>query len=80
MSVTIPVKPTTQGRTSTDFTTWLWSRWFVAAVVAIGSMQVMIMMDGTVELLALPKMQNELGLSNAELSWVITAYMLTLAG
>lgn len=80
MSETIPAKPTEQDRTSTGFRVWLRSRWFVAAVLAIGTMQVMIGLDGTVELLALPKMQNELRLSDSELSWVIIAYTLTFGG
>jgi EmrB/QacA subfamily drug resistance transporter len=55
-------------------------RWFVAAVTAIGSMQLLSMMDGTIAVVALPNIQNELGLSDAGRSWVITAYVLTFGG
>lgn len=56
------------------------SRPFVAVVVAIGGMQLMVAMDGPVAIFALPRIQNELGLSDAGRSWVITAYMLTFGG
>jgi EmrB/QacA subfamily drug resistance transporter len=56
------------------------SRRFIAAVVAIGGMQLLATMDSTVAIVALPKIQNELGLSDAGRSWVITAYVLTFGG
>jgi hypothetical protein len=37
-------------------------RWFVAAVTAIGAMQLLSVMDGTVAVVALPNIQNDLGL------------------
>ena len=40
----------------------------------------MAAMDGPVATFALPKIQNELGLSDAARSWVITAYALTFGG
>ncbi len=40
----------------------------------------MAAMDGPVAVFALPKIQNELGLSDAGRSWVITAYVLTFGG
>lgn len=49
-------------------------------IFAIGGVQLMSFMDGPVAVFALPKIQNELGLSNGERSWVITAYVLTFAG
>jgi EmrB/QacA subfamily drug resistance transporter len=55
-------------------------RQFLAAIIAIGGAQLMAMMDGPVAVFALPKIQNELGLSNAGRSWVITAYLLTYGG
>src|ERR1700741_5528215 len=76
----MPVKPTTPGRTSRYFPTRLPSRWFIAAVIAIGGMQLMATMDGMIAVVALPKIQNELGLSDAGRSWVITAYLLTFGG
>ena len=59
---------------------WLPSRRFVAAVIAIGGMQLLATMDSTVAIVALPKIQNELSLSDAGRSWVITAYVLTFGG
>ncbi|MBV9512907.1 MAG: MFS transporter, partial [Mycobacteriaceae bacterium] len=59
---------------------WLPSRRFVAAVVAIGGMQLLATMDSTVAIVALPRIQNELNLSDAGRSWVITAYVLTFGG
>jgi EmrB/QacA subfamily drug resistance transporter len=76
----MPVKPTTPGRTSRHVPSWLPSRWFIAAVIAIGGMQLMATMDGMIAVVALPKIQNELGLSDAGRSWVITAYVLTFGG
>ncbi|MDT5091871.1 MAG: hypothetical protein QOH60_1234 [Mycobacterium sp.] len=59
---------------------WLPSRKFIAAVVAIGGMQLLATMDSTVAIVALPKIQNQLNLSDAGRSWVITAYVLTFGG
>ena len=64
------------GRSST----WLPSRRFIAAVIAIGGMQLLATMDSTVAIVALPKIQDELSLSDAGRSWVITAYVLTFGG
>jgi EmrB/QacA subfamily drug resistance transporter len=61
-------------------TTWLPTRRFFAAVIAIAGMQLMATMDGTIAIVALPKIQNELSLSDAGRSWVITAYVLTFGG
>jgi EmrB/QacA subfamily drug resistance transporter len=59
---------------------WLPSRRFIAAMVAIGGMQLLATMDSTVAIVALPKIQNELNLTDAGRSWVITAYVLTFGG
>ena len=59
---------------------WLPSPRFLAAVVAIGGMQLLATMDSTIAIVALPKIQDELGLSDAGRSWVITAYVLTFGG
>ena len=56
------------------------SRRFIAAVVAIGGMQLLATMDSTVAIVALPRIQDELSLSDAGRSWVITAYVLTFGG
>src|SRR6476469_8974188 len=59
---------------------WLPSRRFFAAVIAIGGMQLLATMDSSVAIVALPKIQDELSLSDAGRSWVITAYVLTFGG
>ncbi|MBJ7399303.1 MFS transporter [Mycolicibacterium sp.] len=50
------------------------------AILAITGMQLMSTLDGTIVIVALPRMQAELGLSDAGKSWVITAYVLTFGG
>src|SRR5882672_11664637 len=75
----VHVGQSTIGRTSW-YPSWLPSRRFVAAVVAIGGMQLLATMDSTVAIVALPKIQDELNLSDAGRSWVITAYVLTFGG
>jgi EmrB/QacA subfamily drug resistance transporter len=67
-------------RTGWSRPAWLPSRRFIAAVVAIGGMQLLATMDSTVAIVALPKIQNDLNLSDAGRSWVITAYVLTFGG
>src|SRR6201988_1651998 len=59
---------------------WLPLRRFIGAVIAIGGMQLLATMDSTVAIVALAKIQNELSLSDAGRSWVITAYVLTFGG
>ena len=59
---------------------WLPSWGFLSAVIAIGGMQLLATMDSTVAIVALPRIQDELGLSDAGRSWVITAYVLTFGG
>jgi EmrB/QacA subfamily drug resistance transporter len=81
----VHMPPAHSAKTATDpagrsYPAWLLSRRFIAAVVAIGGMQLMATMDGTIAIVALPKIQNDLGLSDAGRSWVITAYVLTFGG
>lgn len=59
---------------------WVPSRRFFAAVIAIAGMQLLATMDSTIAIVALPHIQDELGLSDAGRSWVITAYVLTFGG
>ena len=51
-----------------------------AAIIAITGMQLMSTLDGTIVIVALPRMQSELELSDATKSWVITAYVLAFGG
>jgi EmrB/QacA subfamily drug resistance transporter len=76
----MPVEPTTLHHTRRPSSTRLSSRRFVVPVITIAVTQLMVLMDSSISLVALPKIQNELGLSDAGRSWVITAYMLTLGG
>jgi EmrB/QacA subfamily drug resistance transporter len=50
-------------------------RWWTLAAVAVGLF--MIMLDNTVVNVALPSIQNDLGMSPSELEWVFNAYALT---
>ncbi|WP_422748200.1 MFS transporter [Mycobacterium sp. WMMD1722] len=50
------------------------------AIVAITGMQLMSTLDGTIVIVALPRMQADLDLSDAAKSWVITAYVLAFGG
>src|SRR6201996_8868904 len=79
VSPTLPAE-TAPKRISKYYPAWMPSRRFIAAVVAIGGMQLLATMDSTVAIVALPKIQNELSLSDAGRSWVITAYVLTFGG
>ncbi len=74
------VKSTTPDEASRNSSTRLPPRRFIAAVIAIGGMQLMATMDGMIAVIALPRVQSELGLSAAGRSWVITAYVLTFGG
>lgn len=76
----VPAERSAVDRFSRFFPSWLPSRRFIAAVIAIGGMQLMATMDGTIAIVALPKIQNDLDLSDAGRSWVITAYVLTFGG
>jgi EmrB/QacA subfamily drug resistance transporter len=78
-AVPMRLESTSLDRTS-RYPTWLPSRRFLAAVTAIGGMQLLATMDSTVAIVALPKIQDELSLSDAGRSWVITAYVLTFGG
>jgi EmrB/QacA subfamily drug resistance transporter len=68
------------GSRSGKYPSWLPSQRFLYAVIAIGGMQLLATMDSTIAIVALPQIQDELGLSDAGRSWVITAYVLTFGG
>src|SRR5947209_2720488 len=75
-----PPAETAAARISRYYPAWMPSRRFIAAVIAIGGMQLLATMDSTVAIVALPRIQNDLSLSDAGRSWVITAYVLTFGG
>ncbi|MGB3484312.1 MAG: MFS transporter [Mycobacterium sp.] len=76
----LPARVDASGPPAGRYPSWLPSRRFFAAVVAIGGMQLLATMDSTIAIVALPQIQDELGLSDAGRSWVITAYVLTFGG
>jgi EmrB/QacA subfamily drug resistance transporter len=49
-------------------------RWWVLVVLALT--QLLVVLDGTIVSIALPQAQAELGLSDAQRQWVVTAYAL----
>jgi EmrB/QacA subfamily drug resistance transporter len=53
-------------------------RWIALAVIAIA--QLMVVLDATIVNIALPRAQSDLGISNADRQWVITAYTLAFGG
>lgn len=53
-------------------------RWWALAVIAIA--QLMIVLDATIVNIALPSAQKDLGISDANRQWVITAYLLAFGG
>src|ERR671930_289245 len=53
-------------------------RWIAVVVVCLG--QLMIAVDATIVNVALPSIQGDLGFSQADLTWVVNAYLLTFGG
>src|SRR5208282_1341306 len=49
-------------------------RWWVLGVVGLA--QLMVVLDATIVNIALPSAQHDLGFSNADRQWVVTAYSL----
>lgn len=76
----MPSEPATQSDTSGFLQTSMSRGRFIAAVAVISGMGLVAAMDGTIAIFALPRMQNELGLSDAARGWVIMAYVLTFGG
>src|SRR5207248_4262837 len=53
-------------------------RWMALVVVCFG--QLMIMLDSTIVNVALPYIQRDLGFSQANLTWVVNAYLIGYGG
>src|SRR2546430_632325 len=53
-------------------------RWWILGVVGLA--QLMVVLDATIVNIALPSAQQDLGISDADRQWVITAYTLTFGG
>ena len=50
-------------------------RWWILAV--LGLAQLMVILDGTIVNIASPSAQRNLGFSNADRQWIVTAYSLS---
>ncbi|MCB5169603.1 DHA2 family efflux MFS transporter permease subunit [Streptomyces bambusae] len=50
------------------------------ALLVIAAAQLMLVLDNTIVAVALPSMQSALGLSEANLGWIVTAYALAFGG
>ena len=53
-------------------------RWLGLAVIAIA--QLMVVLDASIVNIALPSAQRDLGISDADRQWVVTAYTLAFGG
>jgi EmrB/QacA subfamily drug resistance transporter len=53
-------------------------RWFALGMVCLASL--MIVLDATIVNVALPAIQQDLGFSQADLAWIVNAYLLTFGG
>src|SRR5262245_3518393 len=53
-------------------------RWLALFVIAIA--QLMVVLDASIVNIAMPSAQAELGISNADRQWMVTAYTLTFGG
>jgi EmrB/QacA subfamily drug resistance transporter len=54
------------------------NRWWVLGVVGLA--QLMVVLDATIVNIALPSAQRDLGFSNADRQWIVTAYALGFGG
>ncbi|WP_436776656.1 MFS transporter [Yinghuangia sp. YIM S09857] len=66
-----PSQPTPQGAPEGQSS----NRWWVLVVVAVA--QLMVVLDATIVTVALPDAQTDLGMSDANKQWVVTAYALS---
>ena len=70
MSEPVPAADTPSERTEPDP-----GRWW--ALVVLAAAQLMIILDASIVNIALPSAQEDLGISNADRQWMITAYTLS---
>src|SRR5213596_3003113 len=54
------------------------NRWLVLVLICLA--QFMVVLDATIVNVALPSIQNDLGLSEANLQWIVNAYTLVFGG
>jgi EmrB/QacA subfamily drug resistance transporter len=55
-------------------------RAFGLAILVLSGLQLMVVLDGTVVIFALPRLQQEMGMSSSGAAWTVTSYGLTFAG
>lgn len=55
-------------------------RVFGLPILVLSGLQLMVVLDGTVVIFAIPRLQQQLGLSSSASAWTVTAYGLPLAG
>jgi MFS family permease len=72
--VTATVKSTTAPAASGPTRAHWWT------LVIIAGAQLMVVLDTTIMIIALPSAQRSLGFSNADRQWVVTAYTLAFGG
>ena len=72
----IEVAPTSAGGAVADTSTR--AHWWILVVIA--GAQLMVVLDTTIMIIALPSAQQSLGFSNADRQWVVTAYTLGFGG
>ncbi len=73
-TATIPVAPASGSESAPAPAPSTSRRWWALAVIALT--QLVVVLDGTIVNVALPKAQQDLGLSDGERQWVVTAYAL----
>ena len=55
-------------------------RVFGPAILVLSGMQLLMVLDGTVAALALPRIRDSLSLSESSANWIITSYVLAFGG
>lgn len=55
-------------------------RAFGLPILVLSGLQLMVVLDGTVVIFAIPRLQEQMGLSSAASAWTVTAYGLPFAG
>ena len=55
-------------------------RAFGLSILVLSGLNLMVVLDGTVVIFAIPRLQEQMGLSSAASAWTVTAYALPLAG
>ena len=79
MSDEVTERPISGATDATDATEAQDSRRWLALAV-IGVAQLMVILDATIVTVALPSAQRDLGITDADRQWVVTAYTLTFGG